>query len=166
MGRPKLNIGTCRWCKESSAYARGLCTICYKRDYYVKNRDVENNSRKQHNKKNKDKMALRKKNREKVDLNYRLANRLRHRFNTAVKGGGAIDYLGCSIQEFKKYLEARFQPGMTWDNWTKDGWHIDHIKPLSKFDLSDPNQLAEACHYTNMQPLWASDNIAKGNKYG
>jgi hypothetical protein len=48
---------------------------------------------------------------------------------------------------------------MTWDNWTTDGWHIDHIKPLaSSFDLTDRKQFLEACHYTNLQPLWAKDN--------
>ena len=53
---------------------------------------------------------------------------------------------------------------MTWDNWTTDGWHIDHIKPLSSFDLTDRKQLLEVCHYTNLQPLWAKDNLIKSDK--
>jgi hypothetical protein len=53
---------------------------------------------------------------------------------------------------------------MTWDNWSLDGWHIDHIKPLNKFDLSDRSQFLEAVHYTNLQPLWAVDNLSKGDK--
>ena len=53
---------------------------------------------------------------------------------------------------------------MTWENWKIDGWHIDHIKPLNSFDLTDPEQLKEACHYTNLQPLWWYDNIEKGDK--
>jgi len=53
---------------------------------------------------------------------------------------------------------------MTWDNWTLDGWHIDHIKPLASFDLTDRKQLLEACHYTNLQPLWAKDNLTKNDK--
>jgi desulfoferrodoxin (superoxide reductase-like protein) len=53
---------------------------------------------------------------------------------------------------------------MTWDNWTTDGWHIDHIKPLASFDLTDRKQLLEACHYTNLQPLWAKDNLIKSDK--
>jgi hypothetical protein len=53
---------------------------------------------------------------------------------------------------------------MTWDNYGMYGWHIDHINPLSSFDLSDRNQFLEACHYTNLQPLWAQDNLIKSNK--
>ena len=75
-----------------------------------------------------------------------------------------IKELGCSIEELKLYLEKQFQIGMTWENWNNTGWHIDHIKPLSKFNLTDINQIKEACHYTNLQPLWAKDNILKGNK--
>jgi hypothetical protein len=80
------------------------------------------------------------------------------------KTGSAIDELGCSVDQLKRYLESKFQPGMTWDNWTRDGWHIDHIKPLSSFDLTDPGQFKVACHYTNLQPLWAKDNLVKSNK--
>ena len=72
--------------------------------------------------------------------------------------------LGCSGDECRKYLEAKWLPGMSWDNWSLHGWHIDHVKPLSSFDLSDRVQLLEACHYTNLQPLWAKDNLRKGSK--
>jgi hypothetical protein len=53
---------------------------------------------------------------------------------------------------------------MTWENWSKYGWHIDHIKPLSSFNLTDYEQLKMACHYTNLQPMWAKDNLIKSNK--
>jgi len=52
---------------------------------------------------------------------------------------------------------------MTWDNWSKDGWHLDHIVPLSSFDLSDREQFLKACHYTNLAPLWSEDNLTKSN---
>lgn len=79
------------------------------------------------------------------------------------KNGSAVRDLGCSIEELKTYLESKWQPGMNWDNWSKDGWHIDHIRPLASFDLSDPEQLRQACHYTNLQPLWAEDNFKKSD---
>jgi hypothetical protein len=87
---------------------------------------------------------------------------------SAIKGnfkiGSAVNDLGCSIEQLKQYLESKFLLGMTWDNWTTDGWHIDHIKPLASFDLTDKKQFLEACHYTNLQPLWATDNIIKSDK--
>jgi hypothetical protein len=48
---------------------------------------------------------------------------------------------------------------MSWDNWSLKGWHIDHIRPISSFDLSDPAQQKECFHYSNLQPLWAIDNL-------
>lgn len=55
--------------------------------------------------------------------------------------------------------------GMTWENYGYDGWHIDHIKPISLFDLTKESEIRAACHYTNLQPLWAEDNMKKGAKY-
>ena len=75
----------------------------------------------------------------------------------------AARLLGCTIPEYRAYLESKFKPGMTWENWGKsrERWHIDHIVPLSSFDLTDPEQLARCYHYTNTQPLWWIDNIRK-----
>ena len=70
--------------------------------------------------------------------------------------------LGCTIPELKQYLESKFQEGMTWENWGVHGWHIDHIIPLSSFDLTCREQFLKVCHYTNLQPLWAKDNLSKG----
>jgi hypothetical protein len=102
------------------------------------------------------------------DINYRLVCNLRTRINIAIKSGqksgSTIRDLGCTIEELKLYLESKFQPGMTWENWTIFGWHIDHIIPLSSFDLSDRDQFLKACHFTNLQPLWAKENISKGDK--
>ena len=77
------------------------------------------------------------------------------------KNGSAVKDLGCSIEDFKKYIESKFQEGMTWDNYGLNTWHIDHITPLSWFNLEDRNQFLVACHYTNQQPLWARDNWEK-----
>ena len=104
------------------------------------------------------------------DIQYKLTTAIRSRVRIALnnnqKTGSAIDDLGCSVDELKIYLENQFEEGMTWDNWKHDGWHIDHIKPLSKFDLTDPVQFKEAVHYTNLQPLWWKENLKKGNKRG
>ena len=72
--------------------------------------------------------------------------------------------IGCDYETLEKYLESKFTDGMNWDNHALDGWHIDHIIPLDYYDLSDPKQFKEACHYTNLQPLWADENIQKSNK--
>jgi hypothetical protein len=107
-------------------------------------------------------------NRTKTDARYKLSRRLRSRLRRALQGnyknGSAVTDLGCSISELKTHLESKFQPGMTWDNWSFEGWHIDHIVPLASFDLTDRNQLLTACNYTNLQPLWAIDNLIKGAK--
>jgi hypothetical protein len=54
---------------------------------------------------------------------------------------------------------------MSWENYGRKGWHIDHIRPLSSFDLTDAEQRRIAFHHTNLQPLWASDNWGKGGRY-
>lgn len=97
-----------------------------------------------------------------ADTTRKIAHSLRTRLRRAVKTGSAVKNLGCSVSEFLAHLESMFVVGMTWNNYGK--WHIDHIKPLSKFNLADPAQLAEACHYSNLQPLWGADNIRKLNK--
>jgi hypothetical protein len=119
-------------------------------------------------KSNKEQTAQYANNKYNNDILFKLRSILRARLNNALKAnqktGSAVKDLGCSTAELKIYLESKFLPGMTWDNWSRDGWHIDHIKPLSSFDLTDPEQLKIACHYTNLQPLWAKDNLSKGDK--
>lgn len=103
----------------------------------------------------------------KSDINFKLRKILRCRLLNAIKdgskGGSAIKNLGCSLDDFKVYLETKFEPGMSWDNHGLDGWHIDHIQPLVNFDLTDPEQVKIACGYTNLQPLWAKDNLQKAD---
>ena len=80
------------------------------------------------------------------------------------KKESSIKYLGCSLKQLKEHLESKFDTGMTWDNWSTHGWHIDHIIPISSFDLTKEEEQKKCFHYTNLQPLWAKDNRAKGNK--
>ena len=101
-------------------------------------------------------------------LRVRISNNLRSRLRVALKGryraGSAVQDLGCVIEDFKHYLESLWKSGMTWDNYGLFGWHIDHIIPLANFDLTDQDDVKHACHYTNLQPLWAKDNLRKGTK--
>jgi hypothetical protein len=98
-------------------------------------------------------------------LKRNLRSRLRHALKNGAKRGSAVRDLGCTGEELKAYLEARFQPGMTWGNYGNgvSKWTIDHIKPLSVFDLTDRDQLLRACHFTNLQPMWFVENIKKGD---
>lgn len=102
------------------------------------------------------------KSKNKRHISWLLRNRLLVALKKNYRGGSAVESLGCSVDEFKKYIECLFQPGMTWDNHGKNTWHLDHIKPLNSFDLTDPDQIKIACNYKNMQPLWASQNLEKG----
>jgi hypothetical protein len=148
---PSTDFGKC------SSTKTGLQNLC-------------NNCRKHQNRlpSTKETKNKRHKIRASTDINYRLQMTLRSRLHTALKqnskSGSAVKDLGCSITFLKTYIENRWLPGMSWNNWAMDGWHIDHIIPLSNFDLTNRNQLLAACHYTNLQPLWWYDNLSKGSK--
>lgn len=141
-------------------------------DYYARNGERIREQTRSYYQENRDKVHARRRKyvsqRYKEDIQYRLSMQLRRRFSSAVqgktKGGSAVRDLGCTIVELKAHLESKFWPGMTWDNYGLKGWHIDHIIPLSSFNLEDPDQVKKACHYTNLQPLWAEDNLKKGDK--
>ncbi len=108
-----------------------------------------------------------KKHRKKI--NYKLAANMRKTLSVAlsenriIKSKKTLDLLGCTIVKLKKYLKNKFKEGMTFENYGK--WHIDHIKPITAFDLSDVSQQKECFNYKNLQPLWAKENIRKSNKY-
>ena len=132
------------------------------------NKDKIRDQLKTYRKTNKDKIRVHLNNKLKTDIQFKLSHNLRARLHSAIKGnykvGSAVKDLGCTVEELKQYLESKFQSGMSWDNWSSDGCHIDHIKQLASFDLMDRQQLLEACHYTNLQPLWANENLTKSDK--
>jgi len=103
-----------------------------------------------------------------IDPEFKLIQNIRSAINMALKrnhkAGHTIELIGCSIKYLRRHLENQFIEGMTWDNYGLHGWHIDHIIPLSYFSHSDPDQQKRAWHYTNLRPMWAVDNIRKGNK--
>ena len=139
------------------------------KDYQYANKEKKKQYDKIYQKINRKKRNEHLKNRNKNDIQYKLSINLRTRLNRAIqkkyKSGSAIKDLGCSIDELKLYLESKFQEGMTWENYGFYGWHIDHVKPLSSFDLTNREQFLQACHYTNLQPLWAKDNLSKNDNY-
>lgn len=150
-------------------------------EYRAKNKDHLNKMRKQWGQENPDKVAINaKKHREKYrdkinkyrrqkrknNVNFRLrtiiSNRIRMALSRGSKNSTSYDLTGCSWEHLKLYLESLFIDGMTWDNYGQ--WHIDHIKPCCSFDLSDIEQQKLCFHYTNLQPLWAIDNLKKSGK--
>lgn len=98
-----------------------------------------------------------------TDPVYRMACRCRKRIWAALKEGGytkksrSFDIIGCTVSELVAHLESQFRDGMSWDNYGK--WHIDHIFPLASADTEE--KVISLCHYTNLQPLWASENLSK-----
>ena len=90
------------------------------------------------------------------------------RIRSAIKMSGSkkndrtSKLIGCSIPYFMDHIEKQFNKGMTWENYGK--WHIDHRVPCASFDLTDPEQQKACFHYTNMQPMWAKENLKKANK--
>lgn len=138
----------CKECVKQSRKER------YKKTGYIKTK-WEITKRKDH-----EKQKL------KTNISFKLKRYLRNRLRSALKNnwkkGSSVRDLGCSIEKFKLWLEMHFKDGMNWNN--QGEWHLDHIKPLSVFDLTDRQQLLKAVHFTNIQPLWAEENYRKYNK--
>jgi len=101
---------------------------------------------------------------------FRMRHCLRQRLRKALKSSGCVtdakvmELVGCSVSELRKHLESLWQSGMSWSNYGTKGWHVDHKLPCASFDLSDPEQQRACFHWTNLQPLWAKDNLKKSKK--
>lgn len=137
----------------TEVYKNCLCKNCH------------NKKRMKSYRKNKAKEITRYMDRRNTDLLFRLKVNIRSRINAFIKNNPTLnrpskikEYLGCSKEELKVHLENQFKGGMSWDNYGE--WHIDHIIPLSYAKTDE--ELYKLCHYTNLQPLWARDNISKG----
>jgi len=107
------------------------------------------------------------KKRRKEDAMLRVKTSLRNRFKGHLKKQSSnksfISVLGCSLDEFKAHIQSQFKPGMNWNNYGLHTWHIDHKIPIAA--CTDLESLTKCFHYTNMQPLWASENLTKGKRY-
>ena len=75
--------------------------------------------------------------------------------------------LGYSIAELKSHLESLFEPGMSWDNYGRNGWHIDHVRPVSSFTFTSPDDpdFKVCWALSNLQPLWEHANCSKGASF-
>jgi hypothetical protein len=141
-----------------------------RKEYYIKNKEKLLSRYKEYNIKNKEKLLSYnneyKRNRKLNDPIFKLLQNVRVRLHeylkikSIVKSKRTFDIVGCSPPELKLFLEKKFQNNMSWDNYGE--WHIDHIVPLSSAKTEE--ELYKLCHYTNLQPLWAKDNLRKSNK--
>ena len=107
--------------------------------------------------------------RNREDPYFRLSNRLRERLRKILRRSGeaksssTLEMTGCNWHELRRHFENQFADGMSWENMGE--WHIDHIRPCASFDLTDPEQQRQCFHYSNLQPLWASHNQRKSDKW-
>lgn len=126
----------------------------YKYNYSKSNRKSINNYKKLYNK-----------NKYNKDFRFKVLNNLRGRIINALKNNykslSTMFLVGCEIDYLMYYLQSIFKKGMNWDNYGK--WHIDHIEPCSKFNLSKKSEQLKCFHYSNLQPLWAKENLKKAN---
>ena len=135
--------------------------------YRINNPDKVKLRRKTYYENNKEKQFKYVRERIKTDPVFKLGNNMRRRIsiflslNGITKKNKTFDIVGCSPQFLKEYLEQKFTEGMSWELMGRH-IHIDHITPLSSANTEE--DLYKLCHYTNLQPLWAEDNLKKGSK--
>ncbi len=144
----------------------------YYGQYYLKNYDKMRTNGKTYYEQNKKELNniqhLRKKQKRLDDPTFRLEENLRCRMTGAImkqKGEKSLttkQLLSAPISIVRDHLEQQFKPNMTWNNHGITGWHIDHIIPCSSFDLTKEEEQKKCFHYTNLQPLWFDENLAKG----
>ena len=142
----------------------------YYKQYRVENQEYYKNYNKIHYQENKEWYRNWERERLKNDLGFRLKKVVAARINDAlrvynkVKLDRTIEYLGCNMEYYTQYLESKFTPIMTWENYGTE-WEIDHIKPICKFDLLNEEEMYECFHYSNTQPLNKVENREKSGRY-
>lgn len=134
---------------------------------YETNKELRQKKALEYYYKNKDKVRVRNKKRLKEDIIYKIECRLRWSLNSALKSRGIYrtksfrELVGCTLKEFKEHIEQQWLSGMSWSNHSYRGWHLDHIKPISTFNLVDIEEQKKCFHYTNFRPLWYKDNLRR-----
>jgi hypothetical protein len=170
------------WCKicqsESDKIKRSLNPEKYK-IWYDKNRKKRNEYRSNYYQKNREKILEQNKKQNEINkinrkkrynenplfkLKHILSCRLRDtlKFKGLEKNKTHNNVIGCTPEFLKEHIEKQFKEGMNWDNYGFYGWHIDHIIPLSSAKTEE--EIYKLCHHTNLQPLWAKENLSKGRK--
>lgn len=163
----------CLWCKtcqkKQSETSKPL-----RRLREVKNRQIITENHRVWYSKNKEKVCnqrrindkLRRQTDPQFKLGIILRNRMNHALNGHTKSAHTLELIGCSVDSLKQHIEKQFKTGMTWQNHGRGRykWHIDHIIPCISFNLTDPEQQKKCFCYTNLQPLWEHENIAKHDK--
>lgn len=161
--KDKIQIKHKEWISNNKIYINN-----YNKQYTENNKEKKNQLTKQWLDNNPDYHKKWKQNKHNTDIHYKIRANLRSRFYNAIilqfKIQSVINLLGCTITECKQYLEKQFQPEMTWDNHG-NVWEIDHIKPCSKFDLTNIEEQQKCFHYTNLQPLFKTTKIAESLGY-
>ena len=99
------------------------------------------------------------------NIQYRLKENIRSRINLTLKNksNSSEELLGCPIKEYIVYLEQQFDQNMSWENYGTY-WEIDHIKPISTFDLTNEQEIKKCFNYKNTKPLSINENRKKRNK--
>lgn len=145
--------------------------LASKRQYHQNNREKILANRRKYAENNREKNLARqrkyKKRKRATCPKFKMIHCLRERLRAVLRGknksASTMALLGCTVEELHNYLEKQFVEGMTWEN-RGTVWHADHMVPSTSFDLSDPEQQRRCFHFSNLQPLLASDNMNKGNK--
>ena len=166
-------FGFCKCCCRSRQIAYAKLNKIKKKKYRESTRIERAIHIKRWRAKNKEKILDYKRKYEKTrkskDVGYRMLCNIRNRIGLAIKSNSKTSptkkLLGCTISQLKNHLEARFTENMDWNNYGVKGWHIDHIRPCSSFDLSSPEEQKKCFHYTNLQPLWHTDNLLKSDNF-
>ena len=147
--------------------------IVYQEKYRKKNREKINQKIREWYYKNKDRVRANQRIYEREgayrnSLHFKIKDGMRKRILEVLKRDGGkktqrtMKLVGCTVEELKQHIEKKFKPGMSWKK--RHLFHIDHIIPCASFDLTKLSQQKKCFHYTNLQPLWAIDNIKKGAK--
>lgn len=146
-----------------------------RRSYEIENAEKIAERKSKYYQKNKEKINKRQRKYEKYkyysDPVFRISSRIRARLREFMrklkmpKTQRTHEYLGCDYRFFRDHIESKFAKGMNWEGLLRGEIHIDHIRPISSFNLLDEDELKRAFHYTNCQPLWAKDNLRKSDNW-